>query len=98
MGGCETVLMNGFCAPTASKHADSGWQHPRPGILYSRTKQNRHRPPIAREAKDLLFMKAKFWILSLLTSLALSGSAQAANSLKIGDPAPALQVGKWIQG
>ncbi|HWQ90819.1 MAG TPA: TlpA disulfide reductase family protein, partial [Clostridia bacterium] len=35
--------------------------------------------------------------LGLLLTIAISGSVNAA-TLKIGDPAPKLQTGKWIQG
>ncbi len=35
---------------------------------------------------------------SLLASLALAQYASAAASLKLGDPAPALKVSKWVQG
>jgi len=37
-------------------------------------------------------------IISLLAGVAIARSADAAQSLKLGDPAPALKVSKWVQG
>ncbi len=37
-------------------------------------------------------------VISLLAGLVISHYASAATSLKIGDPAPALKVSKWVQG
>ena len=43
------------------------------------------------------FMKCK-WLLALVAGLAMACSSQAAETLKVGDPAPKLQVAKWVQG
>ena len=37
-------------------------------------------------------------MLSLVAGLAVVCSGRAADSLKLGDPAPKLQVAKWVQG
>jgi thiol-disulfide isomerase/thioredoxin len=42
-------------------------------------------------------MKYK-WLLAVVAGLALVCSGRAAATLKIGDDAPKLQVGKWVQG
>jgi len=42
-------------------------------------------------------MKCK-WLLALVAGLAMACSSQAAETLKVGDPAPKLQVAKWVQG
>jgi thiol-disulfide isomerase/thioredoxin len=42
-------------------------------------------------------MKNK-WLLALAAIFAAAFSGRAAATLKIGDPAPKLQVGKWVQG
>jgi len=38
------------------------------------------------------------WLLALVAVFAAAFSGRAAATLKIGDPAPKLQVGKWVQG
>src|ERR1043166_9513908 len=38
------------------------------------------------------------WMAVLLALTAASTGAIAAASLKVGDPAPKLQTGKWVQG
>jgi len=42
-------------------------------------------------------MKNK-WLLTVMACLAAVCTGRAAATLKIGDPAPKLQVGKWVQG
>lgn len=42
--------------------------------------------------------KIAFTVVSVLIGLCVVSSVRAEDSLKIGDPAPALKVGRWIQG
>jgi thiol-disulfide isomerase/thioredoxin len=43
-------------------------------------------------------MTNKWMLLAAVAGLAIVGSGFAADALKIGSPAPKLQVGKWVQG
>jgi thiol-disulfide isomerase/thioredoxin len=51
-----------------------------------------------RSEQEKISMKNKNAMLLMLAGLAMACSGRAAESLKIGDAAPKLQVAKWVQG